>query len=299
MTATIDLNLVRAFVGVHEAGSFSAAADRLGVPRSTVSRAVSALEDRVGVRLFHRTTRNVTTTASGLELFARVASPLSTIDTSLTDLPDALEAPTGTVRLTTSPDLGTTVVAEAVARYTDRYPAARVEVHLTSTVVDLVRERFDLALRFAAGPLKGAALVALKLGAVRFHLYAAPAYLARRGTPRTLADLANHAIVALPRGPLAATSMPAEAAPACTTCDDKFFVRELLRAGGGIGLLPSYLADADLLAGTLVRVLPRFASTPGAVYLVQPSRKQVPRRVSLLADLLLEHFRQRPLAASP
>lgn len=293
MTATIDLNLVRAFVGVHEAGSFSIAADRLGVPRSTVSRAVSALETRVGVRLFHRTTRSVTTTAAGLELFARVASPLSTIDTSLSDLPGDLEAPSGTVRLTTSPDLGTTVVAEAVARYTARYPAARVEVHLTSAVVDLARERFDLALRFAAGPLKGAALVARKIGPVHFHLYAAPAYLARRGAPRTLADLADHAIVALP-----GTSTIAGPTPA-TTCDDKFFARELLRSGGGIGLLPSYLADADLLAGTLVRVLPRFASRPGAVWLVQPGRKLVPRRVTLLADLLLEHFRQRPLAASP
>lgn len=290
---------MRAFVGVHEAGSFSAAAARLGVPRSTVSRAVSSLETSLGVLLFHRSTRNVTTTRAGLQLFERIASPLASIDTSLADLPDDLADPAGTVRLTTTPDLGTTLVADAVARFTARYPAASVEVHLTSAVVDLVRERFDLALRFAVGPLKSSTLIARKLGPVEFHLFAAPAYLARCGTPHTLADLADHAIVALPGAPALAGPGPASKlapARARTHCDDKFFAREVLRCGGGVGLLPSYLADADLRDGTLVRVLPRWAHRQGAVHLVQPGRKLVARPVTLLRDLLIERFRQRPLA---
>ena len=296
--APIDLNLVRAFVGVHETHSFSAAAERLGVPRSTVSRAVSALEETTGLLLFHRTTRQVTTTAAGLALFDRVAASLSRLETSLSDLPESVETPSGTLRLTTTPDLGTTVVAEAVARFTARYPDTQVEVHLTGKLVDLVRERFDLALRFARGPLKSSSLVARKVGHVSFQLFAAPSYLARSGTPRSLADLADHDGVSLP-GAIALASGGSKHAPprARTTCDDKFFAREVLRAGGGIGLLPSYLADGDVAAGSLVRVLPRWEQKEGAVYLVQPSRKLVPRRVTAFRDLLLEIFRQRPLSA--
>ncbi len=289
--APIDLNLVRAFAGVHETGSFSAAAERLGVPRSTVSRAVSALEQATGVLLFHRTTRKVTTTAAGVALFDRVAPSLSTLERSLSDLPDAVEAPTGTLRLTTSVDLGTTVLAEAVARFTARYPEARVEVHLGRAVVDLVREGFDLALRFAPGPLRDSSMVARKIGVVAMQLYASPAYLVRRGIPRSLAELQGHESVALSGtrdSPLGAARI---------VCDDKFFAREVMRGGGGIGLLPSYLVDTDLASGTLVRVLPRWELRRGAVYLVQPGRKHVPARVIAFRALLVELFRQRPLSA--
>lgn len=301
MTATIDLNLVRAFVGVHETGSFSGAASRLGVPRSTVSRAVSALEASAGVQLFHRTTRKVTTTTAGLQLFDRVAPSLSTLEGALTGLADALETPSGTLRITTSPDLGTTTVAETVAAFTARYPEARVEVHLGSAVVDLVRERFDLALRFARGRLGDSSLIARKVGDVTLCLYAAPSYLARRGAPRHVEDLAAHDWVALPGSATlgaAASLSKRSGARVRTTCDDKFFAREVLRAGGGIGLLPSYFADPDVAEGRLVRVLPRSVMKQGAVYLLWPSQKLVPRRVSVFRELLLEAFRQRPLTGA-
>lgn len=291
VSAPIDLNLVRAFVGVHETGSFSAAAEQLGVPRSTVSRAVSALEQVTGVLLFHRTTRKVTTTAAGVALFDRVAPSLANLEASLSDLPDAAPAPTGTLRLTTSVDLGTTVVAEAVARFAARYPETRVEVHLGRAVVDLVREGFDLALRFAPGPLRDSSMVARKIGAVALQLYASPAYLGRRGTPRSLAELQGHESVALGGARDSPLDRPR------IVCDDKFFAREVLRGGGGIGLLPSYLVDADLASGALVRVLPRWELRRGAVYLVQPGRKHVPARVSAFSALLVELFRQRPLSA--
>jgi DNA-binding transcriptional LysR family regulator len=286
MDAPIDLNQVRAFAAVHQAGSFSTAAKRMGVPRSTLSRAVSALEEGTRVRLFQRTTRTVTTTAAGLALFERIAPSLASIERSLADLPDALEAPTGVLRLTTTVDLGTTLVAPVVAQFEARHPDVRVEVQLGGAVVDLVKERFDLALRFAPGKLASSTLVARRLGEVRFQYFASPGYLARRGTPRSEAELAAHDLIAL----------PGSKRPARTTCDDKMFARELARAGGGIALLPSYLAAEDLTAGRLVRVLPGHSAVSGAVYLVQPSQKQVPRRVALFREVLLERLRQHPLA---
>lgn len=289
MDAPIDLNRLRAFALVHETSSFSAAADRLGVPRSTVSRAVSALEQASGVLLFHRTTRRVAATAAGLALYERVTPALASLHQTLVDLPEGVAGPSGALRVTTTPDLGTALLAHAVARYTARYPDVRVEISLSGAVVDLVKERFDLALRFARKPLRGAALIATRLGPVRFHLYAAPSYLARRGVPRSEAELLAHDVVALPRG-----GAPGGAKPR-VVCDDKLFAREVLREGGGIGALPPYLANGDVAAGTLVRVLPRFQVETGAVYLVQPGRKLVPQRVAAFRALLLELLRQRPL----
>jgi DNA-binding transcriptional LysR family regulator len=300
--ATIDLNLVRAFVAVHDTGSFSAAANRLGVPRSTVSRAVSALEDALGVLLFHRTTRKVATTAAGLALFHRVAPPLVTLDTSLADLPDREEVPSGTLRVTATSDIGTAVLAEVVTRFTARYPDTQVELHFTNDVVDLIRAGFDLALRISRGPLGDSSLIARKVGVVLFQLYAAPSYLARTGTPRTPADLRDHDMVAFRGAPAlqlsTAKSKSVVAARTRVTCDDMFFAREVLRTGGGIGALPTFIVDDDLASGVLARVLPRWVATAGAVYLVHPSRRHVPRKVTAFRDLLFEMLRQRPLSAA-
>jgi DNA-binding transcriptional LysR family regulator len=297
----IDLELVRAFVAVHDAGSFSAAALRLGVPRSTVSRAVAALEESLALLLFHRTTRRVATTAAGVALYDRVAPALGTIDAALSDLPDTEEEPSGTLRLTTTPDLGTIVVAEAVTRYTARYPRTQVELQLSSSLVDLVRDGFDLALRVSPGPRRDSALIARKVGDIMIQLYAAPAYLARRGTPRSPAELRDHDWIGF-RGaaPLQLSASGARSviqARPRVICDDMFFAREVLRTGGGIGALPSFIADGDLADGRLVHLLPRWVSRTGTVSLVHPSRRHIPRRVNAFRDLLLEMLRQRPLSS--
>lgn len=298
--ATIDLNLVRAFVAVHDAGSFSAAANRLGVPRSTVSRAVSALEDSLGVLLFHRTTRKVATTEAGLALAGRVAPSLASLEASLSDLPEREEVPSGTLRVTATVDLATTVLAEAVTRFVARYPDTQVELHLTNAVIDLVRDGFDIALRISARALRDSTLVARKVGAVVFQLYASPTYLARRGTPRAPADLREHDWVAF-RGaaPMQLSTSKATSVVAArtrVTADDMFFAREVLRTGGGIGALPSFVADRDVTDGVLARVLPRWVAQTGTVLLVHPSRRHVPRKVTAFRDVLLEMLRQRPLS---
>lgn len=298
--APIDLNRLHAFVAVHSGGSFSAAAARLGVPRSTVSRAVAALEASLDVRLFARTTRQVKTTAAGLALYDRVAPSLSKLETSLRELPRQEESPSGLLRITTIADLGTIVLAEAVSRYTARYPATQVELHFGHEVVDLVKDGFDLALRVLTRPPRSSTLVARKVGTVVVQLYAAPAYLARRPPPRSPAELRDYDWVSFAgsrgMGELV-RHRDLRAVKARVTCQDAFFAREVLRTGGGIGVLPSFLADADVAAGTLVRVLPRWFMRTGTVRMVQPSRQHVPRKVTAFAELLLEMLRQRPMSS--
>lgn len=288
MDAPIDLNKVRAFVLVHRTGSFTAAAAELGVPRSTVSRAVASLEESTGLRLFQRTTRRVTTTSAGRALFDRLMPSLTSIERSLMDLPERAPAPSGTLRVTSTIDLGAALLGDVIARYVARHPEVRVDVRLGNAVVDLVKDGFDVALRLASGPLRGKSLVARRVGTVSFGYYASPEYVARRGSPRSLADLDRHDVVALSAEPRATRQR------ARVVGDDKGFVRALLRAGGGVGLLPAYLANEDVLAGRLVRVVPTFEGTSGTIHLVMPSRKHVPSRVTAFRDLVIEMLRQRP-----
>jgi DNA-binding transcriptional LysR family regulator len=294
---TIDLNLLKAFTAVHDAGSFSEAADRLGVPRSTVSRAVSALEGALKVRLFHRTTRKVSTTTAGVALYDRVAPSLQALEASLQELPEREETPSGTLRVTSAVDVGSVVLAEAAARFTQRYPNVQVDVTLSNQVMDLVRLGFDLAVRVSSRPLRDSTLVATRAGALTSELFAAPEYLARKGSPRSLDEACGHDWVTF-RGAkgehyFASKTRPPHSTSPRIVCDDMFFAREAVKAGAGLGVLPSFIADADVEAGRLVRLLP--VAQAATVYIVHPSRKHLPRKVSAFRDLLLEMLRRKPL----
>jgi DNA-binding transcriptional LysR family regulator len=298
--APIDLNLLRAFAAVHASGSFSAAAVTLGVPRSTVSRAVAALEEQLKLSLFQRTTRKVITTPVGLSLFERVAPQLESLDGALVDLPEQADAPSGTLRITTTPDLGSIVLTEAIARYLRRYPAVQVELELSARVVDLVSEGFDLALRVARTRPKSSSLVARRVGEIVLQLYASPSYLARRPAPRSPAEASLHEWATYDTRPLSLSSSrgaKSVIAPASRVrSNDMFFQREALRAGCGLGALPSFLADADVTSGTLVRVLPDWVVFSSSVVLIHPAHRHLPRKISAFQELLLELLRQRPIS---
>lgn len=300
--APIDLNLLRVFAMVYQAGSFTAAARKLGVPRSTVSRAIAALEDRVGDQLIHRTTRSMSISSGGKLLFDRIAPSLGGLEAALDDLPARADAEiAGLVRATATPDIGATVLAEAAVRFTTRFPRTQVDLRMTAELVDLVRDGCDLALRIVKTRMPDSRLLARKVGTLAFHLFASPTYLARRGTPRTPAEIADHdwlefrGIVPESLG-VAGQRRGLGAPGGRIICDDMFIMRELVRRGGGITGMPSFLADEDLQAGTLVRVLPRFTLLSASVYLVHPARRHLPARVAAFRDLVVELLRQRPLS---
>jgi DNA-binding transcriptional LysR family regulator len=295
--ATPDLNHLAVLVAVGHHGSFTAAARALGVPKSTVSRAIAGLEDDMGVRLVHRTTRQVSLSTAGAALYERAAPALSTLRAALGELPDLEDEPSGTLRVTANVDFGTTILADIITRFTARYPGVRVDVWLTNTVIDLVAEGVDVAFRIWRAPRLGdSSLFAQKLITMGFHLFASPTYLARRGTPRTPTDLADHDAVSfrdiVPRmtGPGGTVVLDR---PPRFLCDDMFFARELLRTGAGIGILPTFLADPDVAAGLLVRVLPRWDMPVGNMWLVSPSARHLSRKVKAFRAMALETLRPR------
>jgi DNA-binding transcriptional LysR family regulator len=164
----------------------------------------------------------------------------------------------------------------------------------------LVRERFDLALRVARTKPQSSSLVARKVGDIFLQLYASPGYLARRAAPRTPAEVSEHEWAtydALPLTLSSARGTKAVVAPAPRVrSNDMFFQREALRAGCGLGALPSFLADGDVTTGALVRVLPDWVVFSGRVVLVHPAHRHLPRKVSAFRELLLELLRQRPIS---
>jgi len=296
---TIDLSLLSLFVAVAEAASFSRAAERTRVPKSTLSRGIARLEAGLGQQLFYRTTRQVTLTTAGAALYERTAPQMALLRQAIHMLPEQQAPLAGVLRITAPNDLGVSFLADVGARFCARYPDVRLDVELTSRHVDLVAEGFDAALR-ASGRLEDSSLVARKLSTADIQLFAAPGYLARRGTPRGLRDLDGHDIVQF-RGFHGALRLcgPLEAVlrklPARIVVDDFLFVREVVRAGSGIGLLPSFLARTDVVAGALVRVLPRYSAAQSVLYLIHPAARHVPGKVTAFRDFLLEVLAAHPL----
>ena len=290
----MDLNLLAHFVTVAEASSFSTAASRLGLQRSSVSRAVAALERSVGVQLFSRTTRSVALTTAGTALYARVAPQLASLKEAVGSLPEREALPSGELKVTAPNDFGAVVLAPIVAAFSTRYPGVEVNVRLTNRRVDVVAEGFDAALRMLSGRRPDSSLVARRLSEIEMEIFAAPTYLARAGIPRTPRDAAGHAWVGM-KGFKLPASFPAPSVAPRIVGDDVLFVCRAAIAGAGLALLPTFLAREDVAAGTLVRVLPRSSMRAGAVFFVHPPAQHVARKVAAFRDYLVEHFAAHPL----
>lgn len=293
--ATIDLNRIGVFVKVVEEESFTAAARALGIPTSSASRAVSRLEEELGVRLLNRTTRKLHLTDGGQHFFQRMQAVIAEAEEATQAAVGFAAEPRGAVRLTAPVDLGLQQLPAIVKKIVERHPGLTIELLLTSRRVDLLEEGIDLALR--GGRLEDSALVARRIVSSELGIHAAPDYLRRRGRPRALADLPRHDCLTYGgrRGkfPWRLTGPRGEETVSVSgpvVCDDMLFLREMALQGVGLALLPVQSVAADVKAGRLVRVLPRYAITGGGLYLVWPSRTLIPPRVVAVRELLAEEL---------
>ena len=289
----IDLNDLLIFARVAELGSFSRAAERLGLPKSTVSRRLAALEQRMGERLLLRTTRRQTLTEFGLQLLEHARQVVAELDAVGLLREQRQAAPSGRLRVSMPGDFANMVLVESLAAFMALHPAISLELDLSPRRVDLLGEGFDVAIRM--GDLADdALLVASKLAVFTHGLYASPGYLAEHGDPQTPDDLAGHAAVRLMRGNGEAagwtllqgeqrwTGVPAGRVSANSP---EMLIR-LASAGAGIAAVPDHYAVADVRAGALRRVLPGWDLPTSTAWAVYPGRKLMPAKTRAFVDML-------------
>ena len=284
---------------VVERGGFAVAARELGVPTSTVSRAIVRLETSTGARLLHRTPRSVHATAEGRAMYASVCGAVSALERAAHALEPATRQPKGALRVTAPAAVGGAFLADVVVGFSERYPLVQVDLAVTNRAVSLVAEQFDVAVR-AAARLPDSSLVARKLGDLDHALYASPRYIERHGAPSFPADLADHRCIAFRAKELARTwklhddkgtvEVPVRAHMAG---DDFGYVREATLAGGGVALIPRLICAKDEAAGRLVRVLPGFEAKGARLYVLYPWAAHVPARVAAFRDFLAAAFEVR------
>jgi len=289
-----DYDLLAALVAVAEETSFSKAAKRLGITKGTVSRAIARLEELVGAELVHRTTHKVALSTAGTALYERTAPHLAALERAVGTLPERSEQPSGQLRLTAPHDFAAIVLPDLVAQFLVRYPAVRFDIRVTNARVDLVAERFDLAIRAMVGKQADSTLTVRRLSVGLGAFYAAPSYLARRGQPRAFAD-PKHEWVLLP-SMLSLFRAPRDFQPRVLV-DDMLTARNLVRDGAGIGYLPEFVAEPHLAEGRLEALALSAAFGRASLALVYPSSGQVPRKVTAFRDFLVERLKARPVAA--
>jgi DNA-binding transcriptional LysR family regulator len=291
----MDLNHVAIFARVVELESFTAAAKQLGLPKSSVSRTVTRLEDELGVRLLQRTTRKLHLTEAGRAYYERARVALVGLEEAASAATNLGAEPRGTVRMSAPTDMGNLSFGDMVARFVRKYPLVHVEISLSSRYVDLVAEGFDLALR--AGKLADSSLVARKIGTDSLGLFASASYLRRRGRPKTLAELAEHDCVLFngqhgkcewqltgPRGIERVTVRGPLSA------DEMGFVQQAVAAGVGIALLPIMgvrFAAARGRALMPVHVLSEYSISGNGLHVVSPSTRLASASVSAFRDFLV------------
>ncbi len=282
-----------AFAETAKRGNFATAARELGCTPSTLAKAVARLEAQLGVRLFHRTTRRVTLTDDGERLFGRCQRVLAELQLLQEEASGTRRVPSGTLRIDMPVSFGRTVMLPLLARLVQEHPGLALDARFSDSYVDLVREGIDVAIR--TGALQDSTLIARRIGSQELLLFAAPSYLSRAGTPRSVEALRTHTAV-LFRVPSSGRDRPWHfkvrgrnttlLPPSRVRVDDGEAIVRAAVLGLGIGQVPHYMVTRELAAGTLVELLSSFRPAAMPIWAVMPSGRLVPARVRGLLDLL-------------
>lgn len=291
------LNDMALFVEVVRAMSFRRAADAIGVPNSTLSRRVSALEKAIGLRLLHRTTRKLELTEAGQIYYERCKRIVDEAKLAHEQLGDLLAQPSGVLRASLPVDFATTYLAPLIAEFARRYPGIRFDFDLTPRRVDLVTEPFDVAIRM--GESLDSGLIARQLASLPAYLYASPGYLASAGEPLQPADLSRHECLGFRTAkPLAwALHCPTSQAEMQVEVGGRFqlnsvgMMRRLATLDLGIVLMPEAMVADELASGRLQRVLPLWQGVPVPVYAMTETRL-LPAKTQRFIEFMRERLGQ-------
>jgi DNA-binding transcriptional LysR family regulator len=296
----MDLNEVVVFTRVVETGSFTAAARSLDMPKSTVSRKVSALESRLGAQLLHRTTRKLSLTDVGAAYHERCARIISQLEDADHAVAEMQSEPRGVLRVTAPLEFG--FLSPIISDYLLANPHVSVDLVCTDRVVDLVAEGYDVAIR--AGKLADSALIATRLGTIRRLLLASPEYVERRGSPTTPDDLRDHECLRFSQGRertqwvLHRKNKERRMQVSGRLLANSFeTLQDAVLRGMGIGMLPEYWGHPYLAEGRLVRVLDDWCSSEDAISAVYPGTRHLSPKVRVFLDTLRAGVADAPWAS--
>jgi len=299
-----DLEDVLAFMAVFDAGSFTAGGQRLNRDASIISRRVSALELRLGLRLFERSTRHLAPTEAGSLFYSRMRAALSQMDEAEAEVTQAGSVAAGLLRLSLPATFGRQWIAPRLPEFMAAYPRVSIEADFSDRYVDLVAERYDVAIRI--GDLQDSRLVAKRLVTNERLLYAAPSYLAAHGTPATPEELSMHACLSNPRferhpewrfrkgDELASVRVTSR-----LTLDDPESLVTAAVAGLGIAICAKWLTVSQCAKGQLVPILPEWSfERGGSIHLLRPSARFAPSKTTKFVEWISEKFKQPPWVTS-
>lgn len=291
----MNLDQIKLFIAVYKARSFAAVAKELDMAPSSVSRAVAALEDQLQTRLFQRTTRSLAPTQLGEAYFQRVETLIDELDYAQQEIFNQTEEPFGTLRVTASTSFGQTVLAPLLKEFYNRYPKIRLELILTDTFADMIEGRLDLAIRH--GHLNDSSLIARKLLEVNYLLVADKSYLENAKAIKIPGDIQTHPLISFGFSPFdknwrfrqgtISKTIPIKPVLTTTTAST---IKECVKSGMGIALLPDWIVSTEIESGRLVSILPDWqiagSDFDSAIWLVYPSRNFVPAKTTAMIDYL-------------
>lgn len=292
------LKAMESFTRVAKAKSFAAAAEGMGMSRAIVSKHVKDLENHLGVRLFHRTTRRLSLTEIGVKHYAFCTRIIEQIATEHEEATQLQTTPRGSIKLLAPKSFGNVHLAGIIADFVALYEDIGVSLLLTDdsfNTLNLVDNGIDLAIRLSA--ISETSIISRRIGALRWLLCASPAYLARAGAPRKPEDLLRHdCLMHLKYAPDRVLHMQGHGSETSVTLSGRFSANSslALRAGAlrglGIAVLPAYCVGDDLRKGQLVPVLPAYGLPTQPVYALYPHQRSLPLKVRLLIDYLVERL---------
>jgi DNA-binding transcriptional LysR family regulator len=296
-----NLRRLAYFAAVVETGSFTSAADRLGITKAVVSQQVARLEREFRTSLLVRTTRRVQPTELGQAFYLRCALILREAEDAFDDLTETSAEPSGMLRLTAPLDYGVGIVVPAIAAFVQRHPACKVDAVITDQKLDLMSANIELAIR--VGWLAETGLQARKIGSFRQLLVASPAMraqVARLARPHDLAGLPfvanpalrDHLTWNFSQGGIASQAVQVQM-QASIFLDATLAVREAVCQGSGLSVLPDYAVAGDLAAGRLIQVLPQWHLPSGGIHAVFPAARFRPAKVRAFVDMLAEREQRR------
>lgn len=291
----MNLDGIDVFVKVVQAGSFTQAAKLLGMPITTVSGKVAALEKRLGITLIHRTTRRLNMTEAGEAFYKGCVKALAEVEQVEKQLTSGRVEPEGILKITATADVARLILTPIVTTYLKNYPKTRIEILATNRVVDLVGEGIDLAIR--VGPMRDSTLIARKFIETSASLWSTQGYLKKNGAPKHPRDLIKFDTVGyssfsdeklrLEKGG-EKIEVPISSR---IRVDDMEVIKSFVLQGGGIGLIPDFLCEDENQSGKLVKVLPQWGWGSFHLSFVYPAQRFVAPKIQTFIESAFNHIR--------